>query len=219
VEAVEATGRSVEEAIDRALELLGATEDEAEIRVVSEGGPGQEARVTARIRHEVDEPEGEAEEAVPVSAEELEHQADLVEDFLNGLLDQMDVDADVDIVVEDDHVYAELTGEDAGLLIGRHGATIEAFQEVTRSAVKAATGTWPAVSVDVEGYLDRRREQLSSRALRLADKVRRSGQALDMPPMSSSERKIVHQALSRVSGVRTESAGQGPDRHLTIYPA
>jgi spoIIIJ-associated protein len=217
VDPVEASGPTVEEAIDRALELLGASEDEAEIRVVSEGGPGEEARVTAKLRHEVDDPDGE--EATPVSPEELERQADLVEDFLNGLLDQMDVDADVDVSVEPDHVYAELSGEDAGLLIGRHGATIEAFQEITRSAVKAATGSWPAVSVDVEGYLDRRREQLSSRALRLADKVRRSGQPVDMPPMTSSERKIVHQALSRVSGVRTESTGQGPDRHLTIFPA
>lgn len=214
---VEASGRTVEEAIDRALELLGASEDEAEIRVVSEGGPGEEARVRAKLRHEVDD--AEAEHLAPVSPEELERQADLVEDFLNGLLDQMDVDADVDVAVEPDHVYAELSGEDAGLLIGRHGATIEAFQEITRSAVKSATGNWPAVSVDVEGYLDRRREQLSSRAMRLADKVRRSGQPMDMPPMTSSERKIVHQALSRVSGVRTESAGQGPDRHLTIYPA
>ena len=214
---VQASGPTVEEAIDRALELLGASEDEAEIRVISEGGPGEEARVTAKLRHEVDD--AEAEHEAPVSPEELERQADLVEDFLNGLLDQMDVDADVDVTVEPDHVYAELSGEDAGLLIGRHGATIEAFQEITRSAVKSATGNWPAVSVDVEGYLDRRREQLSSRAMRLADKVRRSGQPMDMPPMTSSERKIVHQALSRVSGVRTESTGQGPDRHLTIYPS
>jgi spoIIIJ-associated protein len=85
--------------------------------------------------------------------------------------------------------------------------------------VKATTGAWPQVAVDVEGYRARRRNQLESKARRAADKVKRSGQAAELPPMTASERKIVHQALTGLAGVRTESAGQGPERHIVIYPA
>lgn len=242
-EPIEATGRTVEEAIDDALERLGLREDEVEIRVLSEG-LGEPARVLVGARDERDpdeldrgeldpnaaepfdadtiEPEG-AEDGAGVervaTKEEIEAQADIVEDFLNGLLDRMDVDADVDVIVEAAGVLAELDGEDSGLLIGRHGATIEAIQEITRSVVKAKTGNWPNVIVDVEGYRARRQEQLESKARRLADKVIRSGRAVEMPPMLSSERKIVHQVLTTMSGVRTESAGTGPDRHIVIHPA
>lgn len=219
MEPIEAVGATVEEAIDRALEQLGATEDEVEIRVLAEGDRGQPARVSVQMRDERTAQELGDEDGPPPTPEELERHADIVEDFLNGLLDQMDVDADVDVAIEPTLVVAELSGDDAGLLIGRHGSTIEAFQEITRAAVKAATGHWAAVQVDVEGYLERRQEQLTSRARRLADKVRRSGEPIDMPPMSSSERKIVHQALSGIPGVRTESTGQGPERHLVIFPA
>lgn len=226
-EPVEASGSTVEEAIDEALKRLGASEDEVEIRVLSEGAapgrPDEQARVLVGLRDErgpEDVLPAEEEEELPAATpEEIEAQADIVEDFLNGLLDRMDVDAEVEVIVEPVGVRAELDGEDSGLLIGRHGATIEAIQEITRSVVKARTGAWPHVVVDVEGYRARRREQLEMKARRLADKAKRSGRAVEMPPMLASERKIVHQTLTQIAGVRTESAGQGADRHIVIYPA
>jgi spoIIIJ-associated protein len=221
-EPVEVSGPTVEDAIDEALRRLGATEDEVEIRIISEGrGPNEAARVYAALRQEK-EPEPAADDESdqpPLSRADLDTQADVVEDFINGLLDRMDVDADVDVIIEDETVIAELDGEDSGLLIGRHGATIDAIQEITRAVVKAKTGSWPHVAVDVEGYRARRQSQLEAKARRLADKVKRSGQAADMPPMTAAERKIVHQVLTGMTGVRTESAGQGAERHIVIHPA
>jgi spoIIIJ-associated protein len=226
-EPVEASADTVEEAIDEVLAMLGATEDEVEIRVLSEGAtparPNDRARVSARLRDEGEAGEGgtpRTETAPPpASEEELDEEADVAEDFLNELLDEMDVDADVDVAIEAGVVSAELDGDDAGLLIGRHGATIEAIQEIVRTVVKTKTGRWSNLTVDVEGYRARRQDQLEARARSLAEKVKRSGEAIDMPAMSSSERKIVHQTLSGIPGVRSESEGQGAERHIVIHPA
>lgn len=164
-------------------------------------------------------PDSPPEEAPPATAEELEAQADAAEDFLDGLLDILDFDADLDTSIEDDGVVIELVGEDMGLLIGRHGATLDALQDLTRAAVKNVTGAWPQVTVDIEGYLERRRENLAARARSAAERARTNNESVALPPMSSTERRIVHEALANDRGVRTGSEGQGPDRHVVIHPA
>lgn len=223
---VETSGATLEEAIERALEMLGAREDEVEIRVVAEGGHGNQAQISARMRDErsPEDPVAPAESVSAVAAEafsdeEMDEQADAAVDFLRGLLAAMDFDADIEESIEEDGLVVELIGEDMGLLIGRHGATLEAIQDLTRAAVKNETGMWPRILVDVEGYQERRRETLESRALSLADKVRRTGQPAPMAAMSPTERKVVHEVLAGEAGVRTESEGIGPDRHIVIHPA
>lgn len=225
-EPVEASGDTVEEAIDAGLGMLGATEDEVEIQILSEGsglpGHGDRARVRVKLRDErgpADIAADRDEELQAATPDELDAQLDAAADFLDGLLDVLDMDADLETSSGPDGGTVELLGEEMGLLIGRHGATLQALQDLTRAAVKNRTGTWPAVTVDVEGYLARRRESLTQRARSLAERVRSSKRPSPMPAMPPGERKIVHEALSKVTDVRTASEGEGEDRHVVIYPA
>jgi len=227
-QSVETEAPTVAEAVERALDVLGATEEEVDVRVLSEADPAR-VRVTRRgyqgDGEEVAErgprgkPERHAHEQVVLSTEQIQAQAEATREFLDGLLDHMDFAADVEVNVSTDGVVAELVGDEMGLLIGRYGATLLAIQDLTRLAVKTKTGDWPQVRVDIEGYGERRREQLEQRALELAERVKETGTAEDMPPMPPSERRIVHEVLSSVEGVVTESEGEGADRHLVIFPA
>jgi spoIIIJ-associated protein len=103
-----------------------------------------------------------------------------------------------------------------GLLIGKHGATLEALQELVRSAVQRRTLARCRVLVDIEDYGKRRRSQLADRARQVARRVRRTGRQEALDPMSPYERKIVHDAASEVGGVESASEGQEPSRRVVI---
>lgn len=227
-DAVEASGNTVEEAIDRALEMLGATDDEVEIQILSEGGDmvrRDEARVRVKLRDErshedlalAEEEDEEDEDFEPDPA--LEEQADAAKTFLRGLVDTMGLDAELSATTLRDAALVELSGPELALLIGRHGATLEALQEVTRAAVQRQVGGRAFVNLDVEGYRARRREILERRARSVAAKVRRSGKAQALDPMPAFERKVVHDALTRFGGVQTTSDGEEPNRRVVISPA
>jgi spoIIIJ-associated protein len=106
--------------------------------------------------------------------------------------------------------------EEMGLLIGRHGQTLDALQELVRGAVQRRTGDRCRVIVDVEDYRKRRRAQLASRAKEVARRVRRTGRQEVLEPMNPYERKIVHDAAAAVGGVDTVSEGEEPERRVVI---
>jgi spoIIIJ-associated protein len=211
---VERSAASVEEAIEAALEELGVSEQEAQVEIVQDSQKGllgfgsQEAIVRVRVRDE------------DIGGVALEEQAEVAEEFLLGLLDRMDLDADVDHNVVDGVMYVDiLAGQDAegmGLLIGRHGQTLDALQEVVRCAVQRRTESRCRVMVDVEDYRKRRRSQLIQRARSVAARVRRTGKPERMDAMNPYERKIVHDAAAEVGGVDTASEGEEPDRRVVI---
>ena len=226
-EPVVASGRTVEEAIDRALEMLGATDDEVEVQILSEESGLQErgeAKVRVRLRDErTEEDLALAREAVEepeptVAAEDLQAQAEAAEDFLDGLLDAMDLDAGVCATTTSRAAQVELTGPELGLLIGRRGSTLEALQEVTRAAVQRQLGQRAWINLDIEGYRARRRVLVERRARSSAAKVKKTGRPQALEPMSAYERKIVHDSLADFRGVRTSSEGEGLDRHVVISP-
>jgi spoIIIJ-associated protein len=211
---VERSAPSVEEAIEAALEELGVSEQEAEVEIVREpqrgllGIGGQDALVRVRVRDE--EP----------SESELEEQAELAEEFLDGLLERMGITVDIEYHVVEGSMYVEIIGseeeEGMGLLIGKHGATLDALQELVRSAVQRRTASRCRVLVDVEDYRKRRRSQLADRARQVAQRVRRTGRQEALEPMNPYERKIVHDAASEVSGVESASEGEDPSRRVVI---
>jgi spoIIIJ-associated protein len=211
---VERSAASVEEAVEAALEELGVSEQEAQVEIVRDSQKGvlgfgsQEAIVRVRVREE------------NIGGVALEEQAEVAEEFLLGLLDRMDVDAEVDHNVVDGVMYVDiLAGQDAegmGLLIGRHGQTLDALQEVVRCAVQRRTESRCRVMVDVEDYRKRRRSQLIQRAKSVAARVRRTGRPERMDAMNPYERKIVHDAAAEVGGVETASEGEEPDRRVVI---
>lgn len=149
----------------------------------------------------------------------LDDQADTAEDFLHDLLDILDMDGEAEADIEDDTILVDLEGPNLAVLIGRQGATLEALQEVVRAAVAHATQSRARIVLDIGGYRERQEEILERRALALADKVRKEGKAVRMDPMSSYERRVVHQALSGLEGISTDSEGEEPDRYVVIHPA
>jgi spoIIIJ-associated protein len=211
---VERSAGSVEEAVEAALEELGVSEQEAQIEIVQEpekgflGMGGQSAVVRVRVPDE------------GASPADLEDQASLAAEFLEGLLDRMGIDADVEPQLVDGVMYVDLLGaedpQSMGLLIGRHGQTLEALHEIVRTAVQRRTGERCLVVVDVEDYRKRRRSQLAERAGEAARRVRRTGRQESLEPMNPYERKIVHDAASQVGGVETSSEGEDPRRRVVI---
>jgi spoIIIJ-associated protein len=211
---VEKSAGSVEEAVDAALEELGVSEQEAQIEIVQEpergflGMGAQSAIVRVRVGDE------------RPSASDLEEEAVVAEEFLEGLLDRMELDAEVDHTFVDGVMYVDLlAGDDPqgmGLLIGRHGQTLDALNEIVRSAVQRKTGVRCRIVVDVEDYRKRRRSQLAERAEQAARRVRRTGKQESLEPMNPYERKIVHDAAGEVGGVETTSEGEDPLRRVVI---
>jgi spoIIIJ-associated protein len=155
------------------------------------------------------------------SLDELEEQADAAADFLEELLARMDIDAIAEPNPHEGHMYVDIVDgpeEDMSLLIGRHGQTLEAIQELTRMVVGRRLDQRVRVIVDVEDYRKRREAQLEEHARELAERVRETGREEELEPMNSYERKLVHDAVVDVGGVETESRGVDPERYVVILP-
>jgi spoIIIJ-associated protein len=175
--------------------------------------------------------EGEAELAEPGEAgdesrtEELDQEpnfgekADRSVDFLEGLLERMDLDAQVVEVSEDERINIEIEGADAGRVIGKKGQTLDALQFLVNKVVNRFPEGRKHVVLDVEGYKDRRDESLANMAVRLADKASRTGKVISINPMPARERRVIHLALADTPGVTTRSDGEGTERRVRIVPA
>lgn len=171
--------------------------------VVEPSDQGEDAREDA----------GDAEDSL------LDDQADAAEDFLNGLLDVLDLDGEATAEFDGDTIVVELTGPDLGLLIGRHGSTLEALQELVRIAVQHQSAERVMLNLDIGGYRERQKTMLERRAAAIVADVLRDGREVELEPMSAFERKVVHNALVETAGVGTRSEGEGLDRHIVVYPA
>jgi spoIIIJ-associated protein len=185
--------------------------------------------------NEGDEPDDEDDEPAPLTTtraiapmsrvipegelEELEGQADAAADFLEELLGHMGIDAIAEPGEHGGHMYVDIVDgpeDDMALLIGRHGQTLDAIQELTRMVVNRRLDTRVRVIVDVQDYRKRREERLVENARQLADRVIDTGQEVELDPMNPFERKLVHDALADVEGVETGSRGEEPNRFVVI---
>jgi spoIIIJ-associated protein len=156
-----------------------------------------------------------------LSDETISRELASAETFLRNLLDAFGVAGRIETVRnDDDSREVRVTGEDLGLLVGPKGATIEAVQELTRLAARRDTPgrSELRLRVDIGGYRERRRAALVRFAQQLADDVRASGVPKVLEPMSSPDRKVVHDALTGVEGVSTLSEGEEPRRRVVIVP-
>jgi spoIIIJ-associated protein len=124
----------------------------------------------------------------------------------------------VEVDDRDDELLLTLHGEGLGLFIGHHGQTIDAVQHLAYRVALDAGLEGKRVTVDAEGYRDRRRETLVRQAERAADDATRSGRPVALDAMTASERKLVHEFLRDRGGVETHSEGEEPDRHLVVSP-
>ena len=220
MEQIQASGPSIEEAVEVALTRLGASEQEVEVEVLQEprssflGMGGQEAVVLVRVKRRPNQ----------LTEEELDEQADVAADFLEDLLGRMGIEATVEPNLEDGTMYVDILGsgpddDDMALLIGRHGQTLEALQELTRHVVLRKTELRCRIVVDVEDYKKRQRDRLVSKARDLAERVVLTGREEELEPMTPYDRKVVHDAVAGIAGAESSSRGEDPERRVVIRPA
>jgi spoIIIJ-associated protein len=150
----------------------------------------------------------------------IEAQAELAESFVRGVVDGFGFNATVESSISEDVIQVRVAGEGLGLLVGPRGVTVDALQELTRTAVQHRSEEHAGrIHVDVAGYRARRAAALQDFARRVASEVVDSGEAQALEPMNAVDRKAVHDAISDVAGVSTGSEGEEPRRYVIIRPA
>lgn len=145
--------------------------------------------------------------------------AERVRELVEGVLDELDLDGDVEIEEDDDRIAVTVAGEDDyGLLIGKRGQTIDALQLLCYQAAFRGLRERKRVVVDAAGYRERRREALEGRADRAAEQALSSNNVVEMDPMSAQERRVVHERLKERAGIETYSEGDEPHRCVIVAP-
>ena len=154
----------------------------------------------------------------PADDDLLVREGDVAGDYLERLLDILDVDGDIDLDVEGDRASVAIVGGRLGDLVGPDGSVLEALQELTRLAVAQSTGVRSRLMLDVGEYRARRKAELSAQAGTVARRVAESRQPERLSPMNPFERKVVHDVVAGVAGVRSESEGEEPQRRVVVLP-
>jgi spoIIIJ-associated protein len=221
---IEATGETVGEAKWSALRELeklqpGLDKAAVQFQVVSEGERGllgvgfSPARVIATV-----DSEGDPEESAPAPEDESEVAA-TVRELLDRIVRELGIHARLDIEEDEETVTAAYSGRDLGLLIGKHGQTIDAIQYLANAIVyRGQAEGRKAIVVDAAGYRERRKASLDALAVRSAERVVSSGQRVELEPMTAVERKVVHLRLKEYPGVETTSEGTEPNRFVVVEP-
>lgn len=233
-------GPTVAEALDAALEEMGVQQDAVEYEVLSEpskgifGGAGKPAVIRAWLKagHEVyaddDEIDEDLEEApAPAPSDEA---ADLTDDELDAIADagaasiqeitrRLGIEATVEEYEGDEgEIILDIVGDDLGILIGRHGRTLDALQVLVSAITNRRLDIRYPLVVDVSGYRHRRRLKLEEIARRTADRAARQHRPIALRPMTSFERRVIHMVLRDDRRVTTESEGEDPRRMVVVRP-
>ncbi|MCL1848298.1 MAG: protein jag [Clostridiales bacterium] len=224
---VEKTGKSVEEAIQFALEELMCSRDEAEIEVIAEPAKGlwgiigtKDARIRAWKRETGTEHiDTELSDTKLSDVEGPLEQEDKTYRFISDVTRLMGIETEIDRKENEEAIQYSLNGPRMGLIIGRRGETLDALQYLS-SIVSGRDREYPRkrILVDAEDYRKRREETLVRLATRLATKAKRSGRRVVLEPMNPQERRVIHTALEKDPGVSSLSEGEEPYRRLVIYP-
>ncbi len=274
MQSVKITGKTVEEAVQKALLELGIEEAEADIRVLEEGtkgifglgkkdavvevsvkgsesapeaaaaavaaifageetaktpetlaetsepaqAPAEEIKEeTAEVEANGEKPERKREER-PFSKEEQDETAEEAKKFLEGIFRAIGLSVTMEKMANEDRILINLRGDGLGVLIGKHGRTLASLQYLTNLAAGKLYHHRYFVLLDVENYRIRREQTLTTLAIRLAEKAKRTGAPVSLEPMDPAERRMIHLALQEDPDIATESEGEGARRHIVILP-
>jgi spoIIIJ-associated protein len=176
-----------------------------------------ETTATAPESDVAEEPKKSESVAAPDS--DLFQQSEIAADYVEGLLDILDYDGDIDELVSSGRPMVEVVGDRLQPLVGQRGATLEALQELTRLAIFRATGSPSRLLLDIGGYRATRRKELAAVARNAVEKVKQHGEDVRLDPMSAFERKCVHDVVNAIAGVQSESEGVEPSRRIVVRPA
>lgn len=158
----------------------------------------------------------------PSKTVDLDREGEVAADFLETLLDIVDMDGDIDVDVDGDRASVSIVDSEEGRvprrLVGPDGRVLDALQELTRLAVQAETGNRSRLMLDIAGFRAGRRAELVKLAQEAAESVKENGEPVSLQPMSAFERKVVHDAVLG-AGLRSESEGAEPRRFVVVLPA
>jgi spoIIIJ-associated protein len=175
--------------------------------------------VTETSTPPVTEADGDIEEPKASTDSDLFAQSEVAADYVEGLLDILDYDGDIDEVVQAGRPVVEVVGDRLDNLVGQRGATLEALQELTRLAIYRQTGSPSRLLLDVGGYRESRRKELVAIAKNAAERVKQHGEPVRLEAMNAFERKCVHDVINSTTGVESESEGVEPHRRIVVHPA
>lgn len=159
----------------------------------------------------------EESEARPDRLTELNEEADLAADFIEGLLDILELPGDIEIEVDENQAFVNVVEVGSGLLIGRRGATLEALQELVRAATQRQIERRSHVRIDIEGYRQRQLDKMKDRCRDGIAQVRETGEPFRLEAMDAYERKVMHDLVGRTGGVTSASEGVEPRRRVVVY--
>lgn len=219
--AVPAETADAEEAAEAAelAESKEPEEPEAEEAAPAEAeteAPAEETAEEAKKEEADEEAPAKAREERPSSAEEQNETAEEAKKFLAGVFKGMDLDVTMEKMVNEERILLNLRGKGLGILIGKHGQTLNALQYLTNLAAGRLYHHRYFVMLDVENYRSRREQTLTALAKRLAEKAKRTGESVELEPMEPGERRIIHLALQADPDIVTDSEGEGSGRHVVI---
>ncbi|MBW3603338.1 MAG: Jag N-terminal domain-containing protein [Actinobacteria bacterium] len=243
---IEKRASTVKDATAAALRELGVGPDEATVEVLNEGRRGlfsgrSRAHVRVTVREDrsngetpvgdtlVTEPDSRAEDGTAGletddtsgadRLAELNEEADLAADFVEGLLDILELPGDIEIEVDENQAFVNVVEVGSGLLIGRRGATLEALQELVRAATQRHVERRSHVRIDIEGYRQRQLDKMKDRCREGIAQVRETGEPFRLEAMDAFERKVMHDLVARTGGVTSASEGVEPRRRVVVYAA
>jgi len=203
IKSIEMSGKTEEEAIEAALSQLNLTRDDVSVEIIEQAKSGflglKNTPAVVRVIYEF-----------------KENRTERVESFLTGLLERMDVNADLEISEGEDAINVVLTGKDPGALIGRRGETLDAIQHLTNYVVNRGVSGRVRINIDAENYRQRRNETLENLAVRTAAKVLKYRKNMTLDPMNAYERHIIHSVLQDHDHISTYSVGSEPVRRVVV---
>lgn len=200
-------------------EVKEPEETEAEEAAPAEAeteAPAEETAEEAKKEEADEEAPAKTREERPFSAEEQNETAEEAKKFLAGVFKGMDLDVTMEKMVNEERILLNLRGKGLGILIGKHGQTLNALQYLTNLAAGRLYHHRYFVMLDVENYRSRREQTLTALAKRLAEKAKRTGESVELEPMEPGERRIIHLALQADPDIVTDSEGEGSGRHVVI---
>lgn len=201
---VTASGQTVEEAVQSALEQLNTTKNQVVIDVIDEGKKGFLGIFGSK----------RAIVKVTLAKRPVEE----AEKFIKNVTSNMNMNVEITTSVSGKHVTYELDGENIAIIIGKRGQTLNALQYLVHLAINKDSKDYYTVTLDAEGYRNRRKETLESLALKMAEKAKRMNKNVALEPMPAFERKIIHNTLQKKKDISTFSDGVEPHRHIVIKP-
>ncbi|NLG89450.1 MAG: protein jag [Clostridiaceae bacterium] len=199
---VEKESKSVEVAIEEALNEMNIDKEDADIEILDEGSKGLFGLIGGR-------------NALVRVYKKVDYE-EIIKSFLYPVFDMLGIDGDIDITAENNTLNVKLSAENIGIIIGRRGETLDALQYLLGLAVNKRSDKFMRVTLDVCNYREKREETLIRLAKKLADKVERTKKNITLEPMNPYERRIIHATLQDYGHVETYSIGDEPNRKVVI---